>query len=219
MLTGFLFSQSSVLDDYINNVDPYTEYSVVSSEAGFGYTSYILNLTSQKWLTDAEVDHPVWQHWIVLIVPWEVDYETAFLLINSGGNDLTPPDPSDEVYLLFGYMAVESKSIMALLETVPNQPLMFSDEDFTRTEDEIIAYSWEKFLTTGDPKWPLNIPMTKSAVTAMDAIQDHCADIPFFPITINDFFISGASKRGWTCLLYTSPSPRDRTRSRMPSSA
>jgi hypothetical protein len=32
----FLFSQSSVLDDYINNVDPYTEYSVVSSERGFG---------------------------------------------------------------------------------------------------------------------------------------------------------------------------------------
>ena len=25
--------------------------------------------------------------------------------------------------------------------------------------------------------------------------------------------------KGWTCLLYTSPSPRDRTRSRMPSSA
>jgi len=98
-------------------------------------------------------------------------------------------------------MAVESKSVMALLETVPNQPLMFSDENFTRTEDEIIAYSWEKFLTTGDPKWPLNIPMTKSAVTAMDAIQDYCADIPFFPITINDFFISGASKRGWTTFL------------------
>ena len=28
-----------------------------------------------------------------------------------------------------------------------------------------------------------------------------------------------AFKRWWTCLLYTSPSPRDRTRSRMPSSA
>src|SRR5665811_2627236 len=27
-----------------------------------------------------------------------------------------------------------------------------------------------------------------------------------------------ATKFGWTCLLYTSPSPRDRTRSRMPSS-
>ena len=28
-----------------------------------------------------------------------------------------------------------------------------------------------------------------------------------------------ASVTGWICLLYTSPSPRDRTRSRMPSSA
>ena len=201
LLTGFLFSQSSVLDDYINNVDPSTEDSVVSSEAGFGYTSYILNLTSQKWLTDAEVDHPVWQHWIILLVPWEVDYETAFLLINGGGNDATPPDPTDEADMAFAYFALESKSVMAILETVPNQPLMFSDEDFTRTEDEIIAYSWEKFLSTGDPKWPLNIPMTKSAVTAMDAIQDYCAEIPFFPVTINDFFVSGGSKRGWTTFL------------------
>ena len=29
----------------------------------------------------------------------------------------------------------------------------------------------------------------------------------------------GAERKFWTCLLYTSPSPRDRTRSRMPSSA
>ena len=32
-------------------------------------------------------------------------------------------------------------------------------------------------------------------------------------------FITGLSGNGKTCLLYTSPSPRDRTRSRMPSSA
>ena len=32
-------------------------------------------------------------------------------------------------------------------------------------------------------------------------------------------FKSVAVDRSWTCLLYTSPSPRDRTRSRMPSSA
>ena len=198
---SFLFPQSSVLDDYINTIDPFTDYSVVSSETGFGYTSYVLDLTSQKWLTDAEVDKPVWQHWIILLVPWEVDYETAFLLINGGGNDATPPDPTDEEYMAFAYFALESKSVMAFLETVPNQPLMFSDENFTRTEDEIIAYSWEKFLSTGDPKWPLNIPMTKSAVTAMDAIQDYCAEIPFFPVTINDFFVSGGSKRGWTTFL------------------
>ena len=31
--------------------------------------------------------------------------------------------------------------------------------------------------------------------------------------------IDGRKHRSWPCLLYTSPSPRDRTRSRMPSSA
>ena len=38
-----------------------------------------------------------------------------------------------------------------------------------------------------------------------------------------DFFLGGRSMGPWvtalSCLLYTSPSPRDRTRSRMPSSA
>ena len=33
------------------------------------------------------------------------------------------------------------------------------------------------------------------------------------------FFDSGSGKLANICLLYTSPSPRDRTRSRMPSSA
>ena len=31
--------------------------------------------------------------------------------------------------------------------------------------------------------------------------------------------LATGARAGWTCLLYTSPSPRDRTRSRMPSSA
>ena len=35
----------------------------------------------------------------------------------------------------------------------------------------------------------------------------------------NDRDLDVANRDQWTCLLYTSPSPRDRTRSRMPSSA
>ena len=34
-----------------------------------------------------------------------------------------------------------------------------------------------------------------------------------------EMVICADSSRNWSCLLYTSPSPRDRTRSRMPSSA
>lgn len=201
IIISVLFSQSAILDDYINNIDPYTDYSEESSEFGVGYTSYILDLTSQKWLTENEVNRPIWQHWITIFVPWDVDYETAFMLINGGSNSYNPPDPNDELNIAIGLMAVETKSVMAILDNIPNEPLIFTDEGFERTEDEIIAYTWEKYLSTGDPKWPLNIPMTKGAVTAMDAIQEFCADIPFFPVTIDDFFVSGGSKRGWTTFL------------------
>ena len=41
------------------------------------------------------------------------------------------------------------------------------------------------------------------------------SDVP----SLTGFSTTGAMMDGMTCLLYTSPSPRDRTRSRMPSSA
>ena len=38
-------------------------------------------------------------------------------------------------------------------------------------------------------------------------------------LTAPDFALPDKDGNTWSCLLYTSPSPRDRTRSRMPSSA
>ena len=42
------------------------------------------------------------------------------------------------------------------------RPVTFAGETRTRKEDELIAYSWDKFLRTGDEKWPARLPMTKS---------------------------------------------------------
>ena len=44
---------------------------------------------------------------------------------------------------------------------------MFKDDPAhkARTEDDFIAYTWDKFLRTGDEKWPLRLPMTKAATT------------------------------------------------------
>ena len=59
-----------------------------------------------------------------------------------------------------------------------------------------------------------------------DAAREAPARMPFEQV--RDFFyarrnhvaeLDGAAERLYACLLYTSPSPRDRTRSRMPSSA
>ena len=49
--------------------------------------------------------------------------------------------------------------------------------------------------------------------TDMFTLIDEDAIVPI------DNFVKTADDRAWLCLLYTSPSPRDRTRSRMPSSA
>ena len=36
---------------------------------------------------------------------------------------------------------------------VPNQPLVFNSDGKPRTEDDLLAYGWVKFMETGDPIW------------------------------------------------------------------
>ena len=58
-----------------------------------------------------------------------------------------------------------------------------------------------------------------STVTLMDltGVAKYIISTTFKPIEV--FIVAGGIYLFMTCLLYTSPSPRDRTRSRMPSSA
>ena len=58
------------------------------------------------------------------------------------------------------------------------------------------------------------------ALAAVRASVSEAAGVPFNSVLAN-LYRDGRDAMGWhsDCLLYTSPSPRDRTRSRMPSSA
>ena len=85
---------------------------------------------------------------------------------------------------------------------MPNQPVVFKDDpdaQAARSEDDFIAYTWDKFLRTGDERWPARLPMTKSAVRAMDAVTAFAASRRRRRHTPSTrFVVSGASKRGWT---------------------
>ena len=87
---------------------------------------------------------------------------------------------------------------MAQLSNVPNQPTIFAGETKGRTEDSLIAYTWDKFLRTGDEKWPARLPMTKAAVRALDTITAFCASDEGGKVKVDKFFVAGGSKRGWT---------------------
>jgi PhoPQ-activated pathogenicity-related protein len=63
----------------------------------------------------------------------------------------------------------------------------------------LISYTLHQYKQDGDASWPLLFPMVKSAVRTMDAIQDFGKSR--FQKNIDQFFISGASKRGWTTWL------------------
>jgi len=129
-------------------------------------------MTSQSWRSAEEVDRPIWHHWVTIIKPDVVNFSTGFLFITGGANGGKPPAAADANLSNF---AVESKSVVTELRMVPNQPLIFAGETKGRSEDAIIAYTWDKFLRGGDDNWPLRLPMTKSAVRAMDTITKFCS--------------------------------------------
>jgi len=186
---------ANALDDYVYNNDGHYSYFMYSTQNRTFYKYYVLNMTSQQWLTTAQVNKPIWQHWLHVVIPNAVTTSKSLLFISGGSNSSTP---ETGVETLLAAVATQSSSVVAYLETVPSEPLIFTDETQSRTEDEIIAYSWDKYLTTLDPNWIAQLPMTKAAVKAMDTVQTFCASKGK---TINDFVVAGASKRGWTTWL------------------
>lgn len=186
----------TALDTYVAAPDEHYKFELVNKTEREDWSSYVIHMTSQQWLTEAEVDKPIWEHWVTIVVPAKVEHETAFLYIGGGSNDKPAPKGPG---VIPRKLALETNSIAVELTTVPSEPLAFTDEGGKkRSEDSIIAYTWDKFMKTGDPKWPLRLPMTKSAVRAMDTVQQFCKESLPTPVEVKDFVVGGGSKRGWT---------------------
>ena len=87
--------QKTALDDYIAKPDPTYSWKVVKKVRGEGYTTFIVDLKSQSWRKPPEVDRSVWQHWLIVVKPDDVKYDTAFLQITGGANDGKAPEKAD----------------------------------------------------------------------------------------------------------------------------
>ena len=189
----------TALDEYIAQPDPAYAWKLAETHQGDGFTTYIIDLTSQTWRTEKDVDRPVWKHWLTIVKPDNLKFHTGFLYIGGGNNDdATPKGATERTVELAKYTG----SIVAELFTVPNQPLVFADsKDEKRYEDNIIAYTRVKYIATRDPSWLVRLAMVKSAVRAMDAMQEFSASEAGGKWPLESFVVAGGSKRGWTTWL------------------
>ena len=181
----------TALQGYLDNGDKTYRWELKETYPVGDAKAYSLLLTSQQW------HEYVWTHQLTILVPAEKNYDAALLFITGGSNKKGLPNwngKDDKFLEALGSLATKNKSIVALLRQTPNQPL-YKD----LTEDALISYTLHQFKEDGDYSWPLLFPMVKSAVRAMDAVQEFAKQT--LNHTVNRFVVSGASKRGWTTWL------------------
>lgn len=171
---------------FISSPDENYQWTHLKSTLRPEGTIHELRLTSQVW------KNTTWEHAVEVYEPKVIQHQSSALLFVTGGSE--PSAPADpEIQRGLG-LASQCGAPVVMLHQVPNQPLLGG-----RKEDDLISETWLRYLETGDPSWPLLFPMVKSAVRAMDMVEDFSVKILKNPI--HQFLITGASKRGWTSWL------------------
>lgn len=183
---------TGALADYVHAPDPATRVEQVAAGRLADGRFATLRLVSQAW---RGVE---WTHELSLFLPakLEGDGRTMLLWIDGGMAGQIPDEAAAPTPTL-GTLAVVARASglpAAVVRQVPFQP-MFDG----LLEDDLIAHTFVEYVKTGDPTWPLLLPMVKAAVEAMTAATQAATDA--WGHAIERFVVTGASKRGWTTWL------------------
>ena len=189
-----IVTPENALESYLDIEDDAFDWEVKDSFEIGDVTAYDLLLTSQKWR-----EH-TWKHQLTILVPKEVSYDGSLLFITGGSlTDGMPnwktKEKNGSESAAMAQIAQKNKAIVSIVRQVPMQPLYDGD----LVEDQLISYTLHNYKNDKDPTWPLLFPMVKSAVRAMDAVQEFSKEKLQKDVT--RFTVSGASKRGWTTWL------------------
>lgn len=203
------------LDDYVAKKDTSYQWRIIDHGVAAPLVVYTeVILTSQTWRGIP------WHHRLVIYHPQDATKLEHALLFISGGrwDDETekqreeglrkerearqagkesaegPKRKPNLEEMIATHVVTSTKMPMAVLYNVPRQPIFDGMK-----EDQIISYTFDEYLKTADPNWPLLLPMAKSAVRAMDALEELATRE--WKTTLKGFVVAGGSKRGWTTWL------------------
>ncbi len=178
---------------YVAEPDPSYAWSFVRRYDHRAADIVEFRLDSQTWQGE------LWKHQLLIVRPRRVADERHAVFIVGGGRwrddagfaaaDAALPEDGE----IFVQIARWLEAPVVVLGQVPYQPL------FGMTEDRLIAHTFERFLATGDERWPLLLPMVKSVVRAFDASS--AASQREWGAPLARFTVLGGSKRGWTTWL------------------
>jgi PhoPQ-activated pathogenicity-related protein len=186
----------TALDDYIQKPDDSYLWEVSSTTTVNGMTTVVVDMVSQTWRTKEDVNRTEWRHWLTISIPEKVTSDVGMVYV-SGGYNGEGPRSNEQTESI----AKATGTVVAQLGMIPNQRLMFHNDGHERTEDDLIGYTWDQYLKTGDPTWPARNPMVKSVVRAMDTMTAFLATEDGGSHTVDQFVVAGGSKRGWTTWL------------------
>ena len=179
------------LKEFIQSKEGFEWFCTLQEEREL-YSCHHLHLQSQKWRNIHEVDHIFWNHALTITIPKGIENTTVLMRVRGREENGKVSCPTR---LEMQQLAVELGVIVVELNQVPFQPLTIHDEK-DLYEDELVAASWSRFIATNDPLWVLQLPMLRSIVRAMDAVQAYAGDCG---ICVRDFVLTGRSKRAWSC--------------------
>ncbi len=163
--------------DYVKALDDAYAWEEMGTRTIGGQTKLTeLQLTSQVWRGLR------WTHRLQIIIPRQIRHPQTAMLVITGG----APGQQEQNYLAMAANMLSAPVVV--LGDIPNQPLFDG-----LTEDNLIAYTFDQYLTTGESDWPLLFPMTKAAVRAMDAVEEYTAEAWETPVS--RFYVAGTSPR------------------------
>lgn len=180
-VVSLLAAMATPLDDYVAADDRMYKWEIANTREMGATTVLEVRLTSQKWRDI------VWNHRLYIIKPAQLKTPEVGVLHITGSSSLA------EV-AAFASVANDTGTICTILNDVPNQPLFNG-----LSEDALISYTFMEFIKSGDKTWPALLPMTKSAVKAMTAVQEVAKKQ--WNVDVKEFLVTGGSKRGWTTWL------------------